>query len=228
MDRWVNHAYHELRQPLAVITGAIETLRAYYERLDEETRSLLLARMRRQTMLLQRVIDQLEQASRLQKGPPEVTPQLIDLRPVIDQLLEDYGPLLDGASVTYERPDDVVAACVEPPAATEILLVLLRNAVDHAPCDQPIMIETIPGTTTVRVSVHDDGAGVPLANRDRIFAYGTRLDDGGRLGLGLFIARGLARDHGGDLTVTQSQLLGGARFDLTLPTDCGQDVELPQ
>jgi len=104
MRRWVDHAHHELRQPLAVIAGVGETLGEYHGRLDEQTQGLLIERLRRQTMLLQRVVDQLEQASRLQSGPLEVTPQQLDLRPLVEQLLGDYGPLLEGISVTYEVP----------------------------------------------------------------------------------------------------------------------------
>lgn len=103
--------------------------------------------------------------------------------------------------------------------------MLVRNAVDHAPCDQPILLETVAGADTARVSVHDDRSGVAIADRDRIFDYGTRLNSAGHLGLGLYIAHRLARAHGGDLSVGASSQLGGARFDLSLPTDCANDTD---
>ncbi|MDX1621933.1 MAG: HAMP domain-containing sensor histidine kinase, partial [Nitriliruptorales bacterium] len=68
--------------------------------------------------------------------------------------------------------------------------------------------------------VHDDGAGVSEGDRERIFARGTTLQTGGTLGLGLFVARGLARAHHGDVTVEDSALTGGACFTLRLPADC--------
>lgn len=220
MHRWVSHAHHELRQPLAVITGVAETLEVHHDQLDDATLTTLVARLRRQSLLLQRIIDQLARATLLRSGPPDIAARQVDLRPLLEQVRGDYEALLDGAAVTIEGPDQPAIACVEPAAAAEILLVLLRNAIDHAPCDQPILIEVVPGASTVRVSVHDDGPGVPPASRDVIFNYGTRLNSAGSLGLGLFIARQLAEAHGGRLTVDDSRRLGGARFDLTIPIDC--------
>jgi two-component system OmpR family sensor kinase len=64
---------------------------------------------------------------------------------------------------------------------------------------------------TARIVIADDGAGVPDENRERVFERFASLDDKGGSGLGLPIARGVARAHGGDLVYT-----GGA-FELTLP-----------
>lgn len=219
MHRWVRHAHHELRQPIAVISGVAETLQEHHHRLDPATLDTLVARMRRQVLLLQQVLDQLERATRLRTGRLEVQPHRADLRTLVHQLRSDHGPLLGGVTISYAPPPHAVLACVDPAAVVQILLVLLRNAADHAPSEKPLLLETIPGVHHVRVSIHDAGAGVPFAERERIFEYGTRLNGAGSLGLGLFIARGLARAHGGDLTVGDSHL-GGARFDLTLPVDC--------
>lgn len=226
MQRWVGHALHELRQPLAVIAGAAETLHERRGQLDEPTRSAIVDTVRRQSMQLQRMLDQMAQARRLHDGLLEVHPQQVELQPLIADLLDDYRPLLGDVTVSHPRTQDGdgVVACVEPSAAVQILLVLLRNAVDHAPCQQPILVETVPGAASVRVSVHDDGPGVAPGDREHIFDYGTRLNHGGSLGLGLFIARRLARAHGGDVTVDSSQQLGGARFDLTLPRECADRV----
>lgn len=220
MHRWMGHAHHELRQPLAVIEGVAETLQEHYARLDEQTLATLVARLRRQSRLLRRIIDQLGQAAQLRSGRLRVAPHQIDLRPLVEHLRDDFEPLLDGVTVTYDRPDDPVLACVEPAAATEMLVALLRNAVEHAPCDEPILVETIQYPTIARISVHDDGTGIALADRERVFDYGTHLDDAGTLGLGLFIARGLARSHDGDLSIEDSEHLDGARVDLILPTEC--------
>lgn len=220
LHRWVRHAHHELRQPMAVIGGIAETLTEHHRRLDGDALETLLAPLRRQIMSMQQIINQLELATHLQNAPVTTATEQVDLRPLVEQLRADYEQLLGDVTISYRRPEHPVLACVEQSAATQILLVLLRNAADHAPCHEPILIETIAGTDTVRVSIHDDGPGVPIDTRERIFSYGTRLSSGGSLGLGLFIARGLAQAHGGRLTVADSGSLGGARFDLTLPTDC--------
>jgi signal transduction histidine kinase len=75
--------------------------------------------------------------------------------------------------------------------------------------------------------VEDDGAGVPAAERERIFERFARLEPGRGLGLGLYIGRQLARAHGGDVVVTDARLAGGARFELRLPLRAPAPALLP-
>ena len=66
-------------------------------------------------------------------------------------------------------------------------------------------------------AVEDEGGGVPAAQRERIFERFTRLEPGRGLGLGLYIARQLARAQGGDLVATDARTTTGARFELRIP-----------
>ena len=106
-------------------------------------------------------------------------------------------------------------AGADPEAVRRILRNLLENARRHA--EHRVQVAVRSGSVTVT----DDGAGVPAADRERIFDRFTRLDDArtrssGGSGLGLPIARELARAAGGDLTVDGAGA-GGASFRLTLP-----------
>ncbi len=97
---------------------------------------------------------------------------------------------------------------------------LVANARRHARSTVAVTAETV-GSDVV-VMVDDDGAGVPAADRQRVFERWIRLDsararDEGGAGLGLAIARSVARSHGGDVTLADSPL-GGARAQLRLPT----------
>jgi two-component system OmpR family sensor kinase len=74
-----------------------------------------------------------------------------------------------------------------------------------------VTVEVSVSDGTARIVVADDGAGVPEDNRERVFERFASLDDKGGSGLGLPIARGVARAHGGDLVYT------GHAFELTLP-----------
>ncbi len=67
------------------------------------------------------------------------------------------------------------------------------------------------------LAVEDEGVGVPADERERIFERFTRLSAGRGLGLGLYIARELARAQGGDLVLADARHAGGARFELRLP-----------
>lgn len=219
--QWVGYLRHELAQPLAVLNGVVETLLTHDQGLDEDTRQKLYQRTHRQVLLMRRVLAQLDRAYRLDTDIFEVRPEQVDLEAAIIEVLEDYQPLFEPAGVEVERGDRPLTGCVEPAAFAEILVALLRNAVTHAPCEDPLLVEATRRNGTVRVSIHDDGAGIAEQERGRIFERGVGLDDNqGGLGLGLFVARSLARAHDGDLTVTTSERLGGARFDLVLPADC--------
>jgi signal transduction histidine kinase len=107
-------------------------------------------------------------------------------------------------------------------ALTRVLRNLLDNAATAAAPDGRIRV-TVEGTATeARVRVVDDGPGVPPAERERIFERFVRLDpSGGRpgAGLGLAIARGIARQHGGDLRCDSVER--GASFTLLLPAAGG-------
>jgi signal transduction histidine kinase len=97
---------------------------------------------------------------------------------------------------------------------------LVENARRHARAHVRISLEEHTEGTVV-LDVDDDGAGIPVADRERVFERFTRLDEGrardaGGSGLGLAIVREVVRAHDGDVVVYDSDL-GGARFVVTLP-----------
>ena len=100
---------------------------------------------------------------------------------------------------------------------------LVANAARHADSRVHIEVERTADAVTVRVD--DDGPGIPAADRERVVERFVRLDegrtrDGGGSGLGLAVAAGVARAHGGTLTIDDAPI-GGARVTVTLPTPVG-------
>ncbi|MDX1658816.1 MAG: HAMP domain-containing sensor histidine kinase [Nitriliruptorales bacterium] len=223
-DDWVSFARHELRQPLSVVAATIETLLERGWGLEEDARQALLRRAGRQALVMQRILDQLVRAQTVSEGAFQVEPEEIELRSFVETVIADFDSLSDGVEVEVKAPQGDVTGCVEPFAAAEILVALLRNAIDHAPCTEPIIVEVVPVPDMALVAVHDDGPGISPELREEVFARGTRLNGAGELGLGLFVARGLAEAHGGSLTVGTSPRLGGARFELLLPAACGDAI----
>ena len=117
----------------------------------------------------------------------------------------------DGRSVVQGDPDRLA----------QLLLILLDNAIDHAPIPSAIDVMVERRGASVVLSVSDAGPGIPAAERERVFEPFARLDRGdrrgrGNAGLGLAIARQIAAAHDGTLAVTDRPG-GGARFVLTLP-----------
>jgi signal transduction histidine kinase len=119
-------------------------------------------------------------------------------------------------SVELDAPEPVWAAC-DPRATARVLRALLENALRHgAPPGSVVTIAVDAAGERARLRVSDAGAGVPEAERERIFG---RFERGARagagFGLGLAIARGLARQMGGDVSAPAVE--SGACFEATLP-----------
>ena len=107
----------------------------------------------------------------------------------------------------------------QPTALRRVLDNLVANAVRHASHEVTIKTETIDAAW-VRVTVSDDGPGIPAADRERVFDRFTRLDDArnrddGGAGLGLAIVRELLRVHHGTITLDDAE--PGLRVEVTLP-----------
>lgn len=106
----------------------------------------------------------------------------------------------------------------------EDLVSVVRNLVDNAArhATSRVVVAAEANDTEVVLTVDDDGPGIPVADRDRVFQRFTRLEharsrsDGG-VGLGLAVVKRTVQRHGGSVTVTDSPA-GGARFEVVLPT----------
>ena len=126
------------------------------------------------------------------------------------------------AEVTIERPGEAVTlpATGEFRRVLQILVNLVGNAVRYAPRGSAVRVEAAAHGAMAAVSVTDSGKGIAPEDQARIFEKFERVDpsEPGGSGLGLYIARRLARAMGGDITLT-SAAGEGARFTLVLPTD---------
>ena len=211
--RFISDASHELKSPLASLRQYAEVARDYPDRLSEAelAEAVLdeggrLERLVRNLLLLARVD---EQSLGLATG-------VVDL----DDLLLAEGTRLRGTTELSVDTSAVAAARV--PGDAGLLGQVVRNLADNA---------ARHATSTVRLSVseseraiiivEDDGEGIPVGERDRVFERFVRLDeargrDAGGTGLGLAIVRELVAAHGGVVSVDSSPL-GGARFTVSLP-----------
>jgi signal transduction histidine kinase len=148
-------------------------------------------------------------------------PERLAVGAVVGDLVELYRPTCEERDVTLA----LAAPACAPEVATDRQLLqravsnLLDNAVRHTPAGGHIEVELRQEAGRTRISVSDSGEGVPEPERERIFDRFVQLDparSAGGAGLGLPIARMIARLLGGDLGVASSAL-GGARFELVLP-----------
>ncbi len=214
---------HELRAPLTVVLGSLDTLATRDAALEPEQRRELVAMAARQGERLKRLVEQLLEAARLEQA--ELGPaagDVIDAVKVAREAERATELCHPGRQVRLDagRALPVRAA---PETLLQVLTNLLDNAVKYSPAGTPIGLQGRPLGGQAVIAVIDAGPGVPAAQRDRIFERFTQLEssDGRRgegAGLGLYIARRLARSLGGDLVLCEaSTSTPGARFELRLP-----------
>jgi signal transduction histidine kinase len=219
--RFLVDAAHELRTPIAGIQAAAEQLASNAAQdHDDEARaqyrraSLLFSDARRAGRLVSDMLD----LSRIDAGLP-LDRHDIDLAALVDAEVERAAMLAPRVRVirTGLVRLDVTA---DPTRLAQVLSNLLDNARRYTPSGGAITVDQRASEVAAEVTVTDTGPGVPDGERDRIFERLVRLDAGrsrdhGGAGLGLAIARALARAHGGELDCLSHE--GGALFRLSLP-----------
>jgi two-component system OmpR family sensor kinase len=216
---FVADASHELRTPLTVIRGQLEVLAAQAEPSGDEVRrveGLVQAEIAR----ISRLVDDLLLLAK--------TEQIEFLR--VEQIaLPIYvGQLWDGMSLLATRrfelgPVPAGTLRADPDRLAQALRNLVGNAIDHTAAQHGLVrlqVQALPGRQ-IRFLVEDDGPGIPLDQRERVFHRFHRTDAArdrasGGTGLGLAIVRAIADAHGGTVTAGSSPE-GGARFTLELP-----------
>lgn len=213
---FVADAAHELRSPIAALRTELEVALAHPDAVDpHDTAREALVEVER----MARLVDDLLVLAHLDNPSPVRRDELISL----DELAAEVA---DGAGVGGQVPVRVAAGSDvhtrgHRDSLSRVLRNLVDNAVRHASSQVTVSVSvTGPASARARVEVADDGAGVPAADRERIFERFTRLDDArdrdaGGSGLGLAIAREIVVAHGG--TVVVEDALPGARFVVTLP-----------
>jgi signal transduction histidine kinase len=205
-QRFLADAAHQLRTPITRIRTTVEVL---FRTDDAEGRDRLLTNMVRETGRTRRLLTSLLQIARLdQGGAPARSPvDIVELCRAELERVEPFAPHLRFELRLCNPPKAPLD--VDGESLREALSNLLDNARRHAA--HVVTVEVSATDATARIVVSDDGGGVPEENRERVFERFASLDDKGGSGLGLPIARGVARAHGGDLVYT------GRAFELTLP-----------
>jgi signal transduction histidine kinase len=203
-------ASHELRTPATSVYGIIETLRGLGDELPAAQREELEQTLWEQANRLRLLIEQLLDLSRLDTSAIAIEPQTVALSSLLHEVVA--GLELPG-EVQIEIPEDL---CVRADklALERIFSNLVENAIRYG--EPPVAVRSEALDTYLRVSVEDEGGGVPEELVPRLFERFERGSGSQGSGLGLSIAQAYARAHGGDLIYDRGGN-GGARFDLILP-----------
>ena len=209
---------HELLSPVTVIMRLAETVQTSLKELPEETIQRCLESISRNASHMANLIQSLADAHRVDAGMLALDPQPTDLAALVQQAVSDVASVMDRHAFEADVVEDAVAS-VDAVRLRQVLTNLLTNAAKFSPEGSRILVRMAGDPEAVEIEVLDQGPGIPADAVDRAFEKFSRLSStrkGGGLGLGLYIARGIARAHGGDLTVGAGEARG-ATFTLRLP-----------
>jgi len=208
---------HDLRTPLATITGAATTLRESAALAPAQRRELLDA-ICEEAERLERLVANLLDMTRLDSGAVEPKREWVPLEEVVGGALTRLEKRLAGRAVATEIAPGLPLVSLDPVLVQQLFVNLLENAAKYTPAGTEIEIHASREGGTLVVDVADRGPGIPPGDEERIFERFHRGAHAGvrGVGLGLPIARAIAHAHGGRL-VAANRPGGGAVFRLTLP-----------
>jgi signal transduction histidine kinase len=216
---FVSGVSHELRTPLAQIRLLAELLRmGKVPTAEDKDRSLRIIdqEARRLSFLVDSIL------SFTRSNAAQLAPVTTDVATEIEEIVTGFEPLAQSHSVHLTtRLEPGLTVQVDRSALRQVLLNLLDNAVRYGPAGQNVTITTASSGEKWTLEVVDEGPGVPVDERERIFApyYRMQRDAGGAVGgtgIGLAVVRQLVEQHDGHVRVANG--VRGARFVVTLPT----------
>jgi two-component system, OmpR family, sensor histidine kinase KdpD len=219
---------HDLRTPLATITGAATTILESGTRLDQRTQHELLESVRDEADRLNRLVQNLLEMTRLESGALELRREWHSLEEVIGAALGRLAKSLGTRRITVSIPPDLPLVAIDDVLIEQVFVNLLENAIKYTPPDSAIRIIVTATDRSVTAEVADHGPGLPKGQEARVFEkfYRAASDSRRGAGLGLAICRGVVLAHGGRIWA-HNLPEGGVAFLFTLPLTDPPPAPLP-
>lgn len=222
-DDFISIASHELKTPVTALKATIQLLQRSHEKLTTESRGRLLEQANKSLEKLSRLISDLLDTSRIEQGHLR-----LDKKPfALSELFNDcYSNLADGTKqeLIFEGDTDE-SVNADNQQIGQVMSNFITNAIKYAPDSEKIIVraEKLNGTE-IRISVKDNGPGIPKEKLTHLFERYYRTNYEGQkftgLGLGLYISADIIKNHGGKVGV-ESKLGKGSEFWFTLPIEKG-------
>ena len=216
----VSKLTHEIRGPVSTLRGLVGTTLTHYDRLSDEERREFLHLMRHEADRLERTVEQVAFALKLDAGSVRFDIRPRDLAEIVRETAQ--------AADTGDHPLEVdVAESIEAPVdgalIASVVHQLIDNAVTFSPPDSPITIGLRRDGDGALIEVTDRGPGVPPDTREAVFERFADwrppgYEDRPGTGLGLFISRAVAREHGGEASIADGPA-GGTMLLVRLPVE---------
>jgi signal transduction histidine kinase len=220
---FVANVSHELRTPVTIIKGFAEMLVEDDARLSTADRLRFLEKIRRNTERLAALVDDLLTLSRLESDHHRLDARPQSLRALIEEEVAEFADRFRAAAVTVEidlrHTSDLLP--LDYLKMSQVFHNLLDNCFRYAKGFTRVRVLTVQEDGCVRVTIEDNGCGIPVADVPHVFERFYRVDKGrsresGGTGLGLSIVKHIVQLHGGNV-VCESEERSGTRMHFTLP-----------
>lgn len=219
-DDFIGLVSHELRSPMTVITGAINTALTEAERLSPEETRQLLKDAAAESETLSNLLTNLLELSRVQAQRLVLYSETIDAKKVIQEAVDKVKRQYDTHKFVVSLPRRLPQVQADPLRLERILYNLLENAAKYSPSGGEVRVSAKRQGEQLVFSVSDRGIGISPADQEKLFAPFQRLGErpsGVRgVGLGLMVCRRLVEAHGGHIWV-ESEPGKGSTFSFTMP-----------
>ncbi|HEY8339835.1 MAG TPA: PAS domain-containing sensor histidine kinase [Egibacteraceae bacterium] len=212
----VSTVSHELRAPLTSVKGFTRTLIAKWDRFTDEQKLTMLRTINEDADRVTRLLGDLLDVSRIDAGRLRLHRQMVDIGEILDRVVSRVEAGENAGRLTTTVDPDVPRLYADPDKVEQVLTNLIENACKYS--DGPITVHVRVVADEARVTVADQGPGIPEEHRALVFARFFRSPSERRhgTGLGLYITKGLVEAHGGRIWV-DGKPGEGAAFHFTLP-----------
>lgn len=227
--RFMAGVTHELKTPLSVIRLHAKNLMTYYDRLPSSNRIELLNAIQGQTILLEQLIEDILQLSRLDAGLKDTELEPFNLVEAIQRPITDLRPLAESKrlKLIWQEPASAVRVVADQNQIERVVRNLVDNAIKYTPAGGSVTVKaqvnSNNGQPVAQIRVSDSGIGIPPDQQARIFERFYRVDPSHTIpgtGLGLSIVKEIVTVYDGDVEL-ESTPGKGSTFTVTLPAFFG-------
>jgi signal transduction histidine kinase len=205
---------HELRSPLTGIKGFSSTLLTKWDRFSDDQRQLMLETIDADADRLTRLITELLDAARIDAGRLALRREGVNITELLSRLLTSIGSG-DGLRDVLEAKPDLPVIWADRDRLLQVFTNLFENAIRHGRGLRRVTVA--PEADGVTIEVIDDGPGIAVEDRTRVFSRFWRSGPGAGSGLGMFIVAGIVDEHGGSIEITEGPGDRGVNIRVWLP-----------
>jgi len=215
----LNSISHDLKTPMVSITGALSALLEKNSKLDQQQIKELLKTAHGESERLNHLVNNLLDMTRTESGVLRISKKPCDLRDFMGACFEQFKNKIGSRNIMINFPEEIPEVAVDYPYMIKAFTNIIDNALKYSPDSSSVEVKASCVGDKVRISVCDQGCGIPKEDLGRIFDKFYRVQSAGNVlgtGLGLSISKNIIEAHGGHISA-ESIFGKGAIFIVELP-----------